>query len=192
MTKYRLAIPLAFALFFSGCSTAKFIGDAAEAGLARAKKYITENVIPELKAKAGELADAAKDKAIAYADSKLAEQETKQLAKLDAVLERFAVVDEITGVVTTGKTWKDFDADADGHLGPGELAKVEFFVLKSTALAVAKGEMTKDEGIETVKTASITALILGSVFGGTALLGRARRKKNGQSAPAAPAGGTSA
>ena len=69
--------------------------------------------------------------------AKLAEQEQKVLAKLNAHLLAVADIDPDTGSPTNVKRWEDFDENGDGFLQPKEHGKASIYAAKKAA---AKGE----------------------------------------------------
>lgn len=130
-----LLIPL---IFETGCGSALrgYTRDILEEG----KDYFQTQIIPAVKTELTEqakgLADKAKDAALAYVDTKLAEKEKGVLLRLDKMLEQIAEKDPDTGTPLNAKRALDFDDDRDGFLSPGEYGKAMVYVGKK---AVSQG-----------------------------------------------------
>lgn len=124
-----LLIPLIFSS--TGCS------GIMRKSFDEAKDYFQTQVLPGLQEKgkevAANLANEAKESAIAYIDAKLVEEEQKVLAKLDATLLAVADIDAETGSPTNVKRWEDFDENGDGFLQPKEHGKASWYAAKKAA-----------------------------------------------------------
>lgn len=164
--------------FFSGgCSLKGTAADLAEGALERGKEWIKNEVTAAL--------PALEEKALAFAEKKLAEREAKDLASIDAQLALLGTVDPATGI-TASKIWRDFDADRDGHLTPGESLKLAAFVTVEGWKRVQAGTMTKETylGMEKSVGVGLASLAVGGA-GGMAVANR-RRKRADAAAAAKP------
>jgi hypothetical protein len=126
----RLAAPvlalliLSLAFFSGGCSASQ-----RKELMDEVKAYASDEIakaLPGLKDQAGK-----------FAQDKIDALEAAQNANLDSQLATINDTDASGAVVH--KTWKDFDADHDGHLSPSELATATTYVTTQ----IAKGHASK-------------------------------------------------
>jgi hypothetical protein len=175
-----LILLVSLTFFEYGCTSAQrkeLLMEAAEA----TKKYVTENVLPEISKKATEIAEA-----------KIKVEREKQYAVLDAQLAQLKVpkknedgtiaVDEDGKKILVAKTWKDFDTeDPRGELDSKELANLTGWIARETAQRVALGELSKDEAGRIAKNTGGAAVILALLLGAGKLTKKLGGKKNGNS-----------
>lgn len=173
ISKPMMVLLLLLSTFFNYGCTATQRRAIVEEAVNNAKNYVTTTVIPEMLDKAG-----------ALVDEKLKAAELKKLNQLDEQLKPLGKIDPDTGMVDS-KTWRDFDADRSGDLSPGELAKVQFYVLKRTVAKVVAGELAPDEAGRIAKDVGITLTALLALFAGKRGVDKLRNKKNGAGIAAA-------
>ncbi len=119
---------LCLTFFSGGCSAAQ-----RKELLDEVKLYASDEIakaLPGLKDQAGK-----------FAQDKIDALETAQKANLDTQLATINDTDASGAVVH--KTWKDFDADHDGHLSPSELAAATTYVTTQIAKGHANKATTK-------------------------------------------------
>jgi len=179
MRQWAVWLLVILPIFSSGVGCSTQLRGYARDILDEGKTYFHTELVPGLKKEMGGLADAAKDAAVnagkdllkdgietakTYVDEKLAEKEKKELHAIDEQLAKLAEPDPDTGVLMS-KTWRDFDADKDGHLSPGELAALNFYV--------GKKAYGRDDFMTIMKATGASSLVLGGIFGA----GKLRKKK---------------
>ncbi len=169
-------VAIAGGFFEQGCAVRGMAGEAALAALEKGKEWVKNEVAAA--------APALEEKLLAAAEKKLAEQEQKSLASIDAQLVPLGILDMATGVVVT-KTWKDFDADHNGHLEPGESLRVAAYITTEGWKKVQAGQMDKSTFIGMEKNTGIAVTALGAVQAG--MIGIQARRRKRQAAATAPA-----
>jgi hypothetical protein len=119
---------------------------------------------------------------LAKVEVKLNEAEARKHTELDLQLAQFKTVDAESGIESV-KTWKDFDADKDSSLSPGEMVKTTSFIYSQLARKVASGEMSKDEAAKQGKNTGITMLALAGLYLGKKAIGKFTKKKDEPTKP---------
>lgn len=163
-------LAIAGGFFESGCSLRGTAAEFAEGALEKGKEWVKNEVAAAV--------PALEEKALDFLEKKIAEREQKDMATIDAQLALLCTVDPATGL-TSAKVWRDFDADRDGHLTPGENLKLLAFVSVEGLKRVQAGTMTKETFFGMEKSVGVAAASLAVGGGGGAWIANRRRKKQG-------------
>lgn len=173
-------VVIAGGFFEQGCTSGYMKekgGDLLEGLVERGKELVKNEMAAAL--------PALEEKALAFAEKKLAEREAKDLATIDAQLALLGSIDSVTGLLTA-KTWRDFDADHDGHPSSGELLKMGAYVSAEGMKRVMAGTMSKDTFLGMEKTTGVASTsLLGGAIATWAITNR-RKKAVPDASPQKP------